>query len=213
MSGENKPGGFEELLKSLSDAADEVDTLAKADAPAADALGADVEDDEVPADDDDAAVAAAAADGGAAGAGGDDMAKGGDDMVDATELLKSMLARQDDTDGVLAKALGSFTQVVSKQNALIKSLQSEVRALASQGRGRKTMLNVAEKPGVSDVMAKSQAADNAGSITPADLLAKSNAAYAAGAISGAQLNTVDVCLRNNWPIDAGLLTKIAVAAA
>lgn len=209
MSGENKPGGFEELLKSLSDAADEVDTLAKADAPAADALGADGEDDdEVPADGDDAAVAAAAAD-------GEDgvMAKGGDDMVDATELLKSMLARQDDTDGVLAKALVSFTHVVSKQNALIKSLQSEVRALASQGRGRKTMLNVAEKPGVSDVMAKSQAADNAGSITPADLLAKSNAAYAAGAISGAQLNTVDVCLRNNWPIDAGLLTKIAGAAA
>ena len=128
MSGENKPGGFEELLKSLSDAADEVDTLAKADAPAADALGADDEDDEVPADGDDAAVAAAAAD----GAGGDDMAKGGDDMVDATELLKSMLARQDDTDGVLAKALGSFTQVVSKQNALIKSLQSEVRALEAR---------------------------------------------------------------------------------
>lgn len=210
MSGENKPGGFEELLKSLSDAADEVDTLAKADAPAADALGADGEDDdEVPADGDDAAVAAAAAD----GAGGDDMAKGGDDMVDATELLKSMLARQDDTDGVLAKALGSFTQVVSKQNALIKSLQSEVRALASQGRGRKTMLNVAEKPGVSDVMAKSQGAQGEGAITPADLLAKSNAAYAAGAITGAQLNTVDVCLRNHWPIDAGILTKIAGAAA
>lgn len=213
MSGENKPGGFEELLKSLSDAADETETLAKAAAPAAvvpAAGGADDSDDdeEVPADGDDAAVAAAAAD-------GEDgvMAKGGDDMVDATELLKSMLARQDDTEGVLAKALGSFTQVVSKQNALIKSLQSEVRALAGQGRGRKTMLNVAEKPGVSDVMAKSQGAQDEGAITPADLLAKSNAAYAAGAITGAQLNTVDVCLRNHWPIDAGILTKIAGAAA
>lgn len=216
MSVNNQPGSsFDDLLKSLGEVANQADTLAKAAPDAAD----------------DENVAAAAADAGvnvdgAAGAGGNDedleddvgggeggdLKKSDDGMVDATELLKSLMARQETTDGTLAKALTSLTGVMSKQNDMIKSLQTEVAALRNQGRGRKTMLAVSEKQPIGD-LAKSAAAaaEGEGKITPDELLAKSAAAFAAGKISGVEHNTVDVCLRNGWAIDAGVLTKIAHA--
>lgn len=216
MSVKNEQGGsFDELLKSLAQVAEGADTLAKA-APAA----AEGEDDKT--------VAAAAADSGVAAGGNpeDDEDEGGEggetfgksmgaaedgsEMIDATELVKSLMARQDTTDGVLAKAMTSMVGAMSKQNDLIKSLQAEVRTLAGQGRGRKTLVTIAEKPGVADVLAKSEAADE-GKITPGELLAKSQAAHAAHKISGVELTTIDVCLRNNWPIDAGILQKVALA--
>lgn len=213
MSVEKKPGSsFDELLKSLGEVVDQADTLAKA----------------MPEGDDDAAVASAAADAGvdvdatAADAeeeeGGEGDGEGGgeggdlkksDDMVDATELLKSLIDRQDTAEGTLAKVLTGLTGALSKQNDLIKSLQADVAALRSQGRGRKTMLQVSEKLPLGD-MAKSAAAEE-GKISAQDLLAKSQAAFAAGKISGVEANTVDVCLRNGWNIDPGILTKVAAA--
>ncbi len=198
---------FDELLKSLKQTEDDAETLAES-SP------------------DDDAVAAAAADSGVALPAGEDddddeddggeefgkslgFGEDGEHLVDATDLVKSMLERQEKTDDILAKAMTSMVSAMGKQNNLIKSLQSQVAALASQGRGRKAMLSVNEKPNPTDVMAKSEAAGAV--ITPADLLAKAEAAYQAGAITGAQANTVDVCLRNNWPIDPGILHKLAVA--
>ena len=210
MSVKTEDTSFDELLKSLQQVAEGADTLAKA----------------APAAEDDKTVAAAAADSGVDAPGGnpEDEEEGegeefgkslgadasGAEMIDATELVKSMLARQDATDGVLAKAMTSMVGAMSKQNELIKSLQAEVRTLAGQGRGRKTMVTIADKPGVADVLAKSEAAEE-GKITTGELLAKSHAAHAAKKISGVELNTIDVCLRNNWPIDAGILQKVALA--
>lgn len=216
MSVKNEDGGsFDELLKSLAQVADGADTLAKA-AAAAPAEG-----------EDDKTVAAAAADSGVGAPAGnpedDEEEEGGEEfgkslgadasgaeMIDATDLVKSLMARQDSTDGVLAKAMTSMVGALSKQNDLIKSLQAEVGKLAGQGRGRKTLVTISERPGIADVLAKSESADD-GKITPADLMAKSNAAHAAKKISGVELNTIDVCLRNNWPIDAGILQKVALA--
>lgn len=205
MVDSTKQNDFDELLKSLNEVAEQSDTLAKAAAPAPD----------------DKQVAAAAAQAGAGGKGDGDGDEGEDDdeddMVDATQLVKSLMERQDSNENVLAKALTGFTDIMSKQNKtiaaqgnLIKSLQTEVQALGGQGRGRKSQVAPIAKPGISDTLAKSHGADD-GAITPADLLAKSNAAYSAGKLSGSEFNTVDVCLRNGWPIDAGILTKVASA--
>lgn len=222
MSGTTQPSNFDELLKSLGAVDDAATTLAKA-TPAAPAA-------------DDKAVAAAAAEAGAnadpdadpevdpeadpeADPEGKEFGKSlgadaaGNELVDATELVKSLMDRQEKTDDVLAKAMTSMVSALGKQNDLIKSLQSQVQSLGNQGRGRKTLVTVAEKPGVADVLAKSQGAadEEEGKITPSQLLAKSQAAYDAGKITGAQLNTVDVCLRNGWAIDPGILTKVATA--
>lgn len=210
MSDVNKVGtDFAELLKSLGEAVDGTDNLVKA-LPQED-------------DGDDAAVAAAAADGAGenpededdeddAGEGEGMMAKsaGADEgFVDATDLLKSLMDRQDTTEGTLAKALTSLTTTISKQNDLIKSLQDQVVTLRNEGRGRKSVSAVSDKRAGGDTLAKSMNAE--GTITPADLLAKSDVAFKAGKISGAEFNTVDVCLRNGWSIDPGVLTKIASA--
>ena len=130
------------------------------------------------------------------------------EAVDATELIKSLMAKQDNTESVLAKALTAVTSTVNKQTELIKSLNARIDVLSGQGRGRKTMLTVAEKPNVGDtnLLAKSEAG-----ITPADLMAKANMAFDSGKISGRDLNLLSVSLRGGHPIDPGLLTKVAGA--
>lgn len=210
---------FDDLLKALNDV--------ESDTPAAPAPGEDTDDE---------SIAAAAADGDNDGEpDGDEgkegeaapVAKGGkpapvmaksfafvddngneQEAVDATDLIKSIMAKQDQTSDVLAKALSSVTATMAKQNDMLKSMQARLDVLAGQGKGRKTVLTVSEKPNVGDtnVMAKSQNA-----ITPADLMAKANAAFDAGKITGRDLNVVSVCLRQNEKIDAGLLSKIALA--
>ena len=214
MGIENNESNFDELLKSLAQVAEGADTLAKAAAAA-------------PSGEDDKTVAAAAADAGVKAPEGnpeddelDELGEAfgkslganaaGDEMIDATDLVKSLIARQDSTDGVLAKAMTSMVGAMAKQNDLIKSLQTEVRTLAGQGRGRKTLVSVSEKPGIADTRVKSGAAEE-NTITPSDLMAKSNVAYAAKKISGTELNTIDACLRNGWPIDAGIIQKVALA--
>jgi len=209
---------FEALLEELGAISTETDTMAKAiaepPAPVED------EDDE---DGDDAAIAAAAADGGAApaapAAAGDkpdfgksfaftDESGASHEAVDATDLVKSLMARQTQSDDVLAKALDSFNTVVRKQGDMIKSLSAQVASLSSQGRGRKAMLSVIEKPAIGDTMAKANA--DAG-VTPEQFFAKANAAFDAGKISGKELNVVSVSLRGNHPIEPGLIQKIALA--
>lgn len=193
-----KAPNFEDLLKALSQVSEKTDEI----------------EDENDVADDDKVVGEAAEEGGEAGDGEDfgksTAANEEDEYVDATDLIKSMIGRQDASEGVLAKALGTLGATLSKQNTLIKSLQEEVGKLASQGRGRKTMLTIADRPGIADTLAKSSAAEDA-AITPKDLLAKSHEAHAAKKISGVELNTIDVCLRNNWPIDAGILQRVALA--
>jgi len=204
---------FEELLKALNETDAEADaTLAKAQAEV-------TPEDDDDADDEDADIAAAAADG--EGAPAADAAPaapefgksfeftGADgekhEAVDATDLVKSILARQDATDETLAKSLTTLTGLFQKQGEMIKSLTAQVGKLSSQGRGRKTVLNVADKPDAG-VMAKSDAASEG--MTAEQFFAKANAAFDAEKISGKDLNVISVCLRSNHPIDPTLIQKV-----
>lgn len=206
---------FEALLKELGDVAAEADnTLAKAipaaAPPAIAAAGVNPEDDEDDEDGDDAAIEAAA-DGDKPTFGKSfefvDDAGAKHEAVDATEMLKSLLTRVDTVDEVLAKALTSMAGSLKAQGELIKSLSGQVQSLSGQGRGRKAVLSVVEKPAIGE-MTKSQ--PEAG-VTPEQFFAKANAAFDAGKISGKDLNVVSVCLRGNHPIDPALVQKIALA--
>lgn len=132
------------------------------------------------------------------------------EAVDATDLIKSLMAKQDSAESVLAKALTSITSTVNKQNDLIKSLNARIDSLSRQGSGRKTMVSVLEKPSVGDSAGTLAKSEGAG-ITPADLMAKANTAFDAGKITGRDLNVVSVCIRGGHAIEPGLLTKIANA--
>lgn len=205
---------FDELLAQLNAEQEEQSTLAKA----------------LPAEDgeDDKAIQAASADGdtdaddenpedheepdGDEGKGGKPMAKSmtvdGEEfeVVDADQLIKSLhdlTERVGTNENVLAKALESTLGTIKAQGEMIKSLNARVEKLAGQGRGRKTVLAVHEKPSTDEPLAKSQPQG----LTAGDLMAKATAAFSAGKINGLELTTIDVSLRTNQQIDQGLLAK------
>jgi hypothetical protein len=207
---------FEELLKALETTGEQAETMVKA-APAAAAEGelVDEPDMEGEADQDDDAIAAAAAAEEDAPIMGKSFEVAGADgtkhqVVDATEMVKSILARQESTDTVLAKAMESMAGTLAKQNELIKSLSDQVKTVSAQGRGRKAMLSISEKPNVTD-LAKSGAAADEGGMTPGEFFAKANAAFDAQKIGGKDLNTISVCIRGNHPIDEALVKKVLSA--
>ena len=209
---------FDELLAQLKAEEEQNSTLAKA----------------LPAEDgeDDEAIQAAAADGdtdadnenpedheepdGDEGKGGKPLAKSVTAMVDgeeveaidATDMLKSLEARVNEHDSVLAKALTSTLATVKAQGDLIKSLQAEVKKLAGKGAGRKTVLSIVEKPAAGEqVMAKSEQ----DGMTPQQFMAKANAAFTAGKLTGKELTTLDVAIRNGQIGNFGELVAKALA--
>lgn len=205
---------FQELLAALSTAEDDSANLAKS--VAAEPATTELEDEP----DDDATIAAAAGAAAPDAPGGDEadetlgksMSVTGEDgqafeAFDATEFIKSMGARQATTDETLAKALQSFASVTAKQNEMIKSLSDQVRSLSAQGRGRKAVLSVVDKPEAGGQLAKSQEAANPG-MTPDVFFAKANTAFDEGKISGKELNVISVCLRSNHPIEQQLVSKV-----
>lgn len=133
------------------------------------------------------------------------------EAVDGTELVKSLIDRveqlgskQTATEGQILKALEGCLSLIKSQSELIKSLQTGYNNLRGEGRGRKTVLNVAEKPAAGTQLAKSETPG----ITAEEFLAKSHAAFDAGKISGLDLTTIDVSLRQGNPIDASIIQKV-----
>lgn len=201
---------FDELLKSLQATAEE-----QTDGPADNA--------------DDETIAAAAADSGVSADGnpegdvdGDDAddkkpmaksmtAQGADgeeiEVVDATEMLKSLQSDLTEQGGVLAKALETMTSVAQKQGALIKSLQTEVRALAGQGRGRKAVISVSEKPMPGETMAKSHQ-DDAPKLTREQFMAKCLDAQKAHKITGLDVSRAEIAINNGVPVPADIVSRV-----
>ena len=129
---------------------------------------------------------------------------------DGTELVKSLMERVENTEGVIAKALGQAVDLIGKQGArmneqadLIKSLRADVTKLSSQGAGRKAVLSVAEKQ-TDATLAKSATSG----MTKQEFFAKANSAFDAGRISGKELTVIDVSLRSGSEIDQGLMSKV-----
>lgn len=134
----------------------------------------------------------------------------GEVVIDATELLKSMQADIAEHGDVLAKALPQVlvlvqgqSKMLQQQGDLIKSLQTRVAELAGQGRGRKAVITVSEKP--AETLVKSEP----NGLTPQEFMLKANNAFEKGAITGLQLTALDVALREGKPVDQAVVAKVA----
>lgn len=213
---------FQELLEQLNAETEAQDTLAKAlpqdsqddaniQAAAADGDNNADGDDNGDDDGDDKG------DGEGDGEGDEPMAKSltladGEEVIDATELLKSLQADITEQGDVLAKALPQVLQLmqgqskmIAQQGELIKSMQGRIDALAGQGRGRKAVVSVTEKQSASEqTLAKSEPAG----ITPQEFMLKANNAFDKRIITGQEFTTVDVSLRQGVAIAPDLLNKI-----
>ena len=121
---------------------------------------------------------------------------------DGTEMIKSLQARLEKSDGNMTAALTQVAGVLKGQNDLIKSLQLQVAALGNEGRGRKTVLNIAEKP---TTLAKSQAPEG---VTPDVFFSKALAAQKEGRISGSDVALAETMLNRGQSIPEALIQRV-----
>lgn len=196
---------FNELLKSLEAAADEQEKGAAAGGKDDETIEAAAADSGVTADD---GNPEGDADGGEGEMTKSMTATGKDgtevEVVDATEMLKSLEAGQAELGDVLAKSMGAMTKALNAQGTLIKSLQAEIKELKGQGRGRKTVVTVAEKPD----MTKSLQADKPQGLKPQEVMTKCLAAQKTGALTGLDVARAEIALNNGVAVPADVLARI-----
>lgn len=130
------------------------------------------------------------------------------DLVDADQLFKSLSdleTRLTEHEGMLTKSLSPVLDVIKNQNALIKSLGERLDVLAGQGRGRKTVLAISERPAPGQQpLTKSEPVQ----LSPQDLLTKSLQAQREGKITGADVARVEVALQSGLSAPADVLARI-----
>lgn len=207
---------FEKLLGEIASLATEQETMTKA----------------LPADDgaDEEKIQAAAAEGGSDGdeddAGGaadgdaDDAGKGKPmaksfkltledgteiEAQDGAEMVKSLQERVEKNEETMAKALGSAVELIKGQASLIKSLSEKVAKLAGEGRGRKTVVSIVEKPAPgASTMAKSEPVG----LTPDQFFAKALSAQKEGRITGTEIAVAEACLNRGEQIPASIIQRV-----
>lgn len=181
------------------------------------------------ADEDDEKIAAAAADGAAAGEAVDadangvaDEGEGGEgdepmaksfsfqledgtqiDAVDGTEMVKSLMARVEKTESSATAAFGQVLGVLKSQSDLIKSLQADVKRLSGEGRGRKAVVSVAEKPAAGE-MHKSQPSG----MSENEFMAKALQAQAAGRLSALDVSVAEAHFAKGLQVPADLIARV-----
>lgn len=132
------------------------------------------------------------------------------DAIDGTELVKSLIDRFDAQEDTLAKALGgivdlikSNTETMRSQASLIKSLQGDVKRLGGEGRGRKTVVSVAEKP-VAETLAKSEP----DGMNANEFMAKALSAQQTGKITGLEVSIAETSLNKGLPVPTNIVRRV-----
>lgn len=128
------------------------------------------------------------------------------EAIDGTELVKSLMARVESNEGTVMKALGTAVDLLGKQGDMIKSLQDEVKKLAGEGRGRKTVVSVSEKPVAGATMAKSQGADDG--LSANEFMAKALAAQASGRLTGLDVARAESALNKGLPVPQDVVNRV-----
>lgn len=128
------------------------------------------------------------------------------EAIDGTELVKSLMARVESNEESVMKALGSAVELIGKQGAMIKSLHDKVSKLAGEGRGRKAVVSITEKP-TAGTMAKSQSAADEG-MSANEFMAKALAAQAAGRLTGLDVARAESALNKGLPIPQDVVNRV-----
>ena len=119
------------------------------------------------------------------------------------DLLKAEVAELRGREIPTAEAIETAIKpVLEKQTALIKSLQEQVAALSAQGQGRKSTLNVHEKPGPSGTEARPE--------TPSGeaLMTKALIAQKQGRLTGQDVARLDAYLGRGLQAPPEILARL-----
>lgn len=124
------------------------------------------------------------------------------DAVDGTELVKSFARRLDGQEERMEKALGMAVDLIKSQGVQIKSLEDRVAKLANEGRGRKTVVTVLEKP------ALMQKSEEAAGIRPAEFMLKALSAQKSGRVTGHEVAVAESHLNRGQPVPEHITRKV-----
>lgn len=134
------------------------------------------------------------------------------EALDGTEMVKSLMARFDTNEESMTKALGVAVDLIKSQGDLIKSqgeaiasLQNEVKRISGEGRGRKTVVSVAEKP-TPEAMAKSEPAG----VSSEEFMGKAMDAHKAGRITALQVSVAETALIKGLAVPADIVKRVLV---
>lgn len=221
-------GQFAQLLEQLNAETEANNTLAKA-LPQDDGQGdaniqaAASEGGEGSAEGADGADGSEGAQGGEGGEGGEgDLNKslqqeGGalennEEFIDATELIKSLQDTQGEHSDLLAKAIPqllglaqSQRGMIEQQGELIKSMQTRIEQLAGQGRGRKAVVSIVDKPNPGETPLTKSLEQQ---ITPNQILAKALDMQKEGKLTGLEVSRCENALRSGVPVPADIMARI-----
>jgi len=126
------------------------------------------------------------------------------EAVDGTELIKGMTARLDAQDTQftqLAALLRESTDLIKSQSAEIAELRSTIKEFGNQGRGRKSVLTVHDKPGA---LHKSEPEG----ISANDFMAKAETAFKAGKITGMEISIAESAINHGEQIPDRIAHKV-----
>jgi hypothetical protein len=127
------------------------------------------------------------------------------DAIDGTELVKSLTARIEQQEETFSTQTGELLKVLTEQTGLIKSLQDQINDLASSGRGRKSVLTVAEKPEA--IMQKSQPEG----MSPDEFMAKAMQANSEGRITSTEISVAEGALFKGFAVPADIVRKVLIS--
>jgi hypothetical protein len=125
---------------------------------------------------------------------------------DGSELVKSLQDRVEKNEGQMMKALETAVGLIKGQGDLIKSMQDQNKKLSGEGRGRKAVVSVVEKPSPGEgVMAKSEPVG----MSHDQFFAKAMVAQREGRISGTEIAMAEACLNRGEAIPQNIVQRVA----
>lgn len=133
---------------------------------------------------------------------------------DATAILKSMSARLETVEGAatdeserrehLGKSMRLIADLLKAQDTQIQDLVSQVSALSREGRGRKTVLTITEKP----ELAKAIGGESADGIPAGEFMGKAMDAQKAGRITALDVSIAETALNRGSPVPAHIVNRV-----
>lgn len=133
------------------------------------------------------------------------------EAYDATEILEALQGRVESTEESVLKALGMSVDLIKAQGAqlaeqasLLKKLNADLARIAGEGRGRKAIVSVPEKPSPTETLAKSEPAG----VTRDEFFLKAEAAQKAGRITGLEVATAESYLNRGLPVPAQIIQRV-----
>lgn len=126
------------------------------------------------------------------------------EVEDATEILKALNERFDQTEGKIEKAFEGLLAFAKSQGVQIQALQEQVTKISGEGRGRKAVVSVVSK----EPIAKGGAAPQKDGVTSEVFMAKAMTAQKEGRLTSLEISMAESCINRGLQIPADIVSAV-----